>query len=196
MLQGLTREIPVLLQGFTREKIDIISGLGCEKPCESLYYLGGGVPYLNTLSRTIPYLNTLSRTIPYLNIINRFLPYLNTLIRIIPYLKTLRRTIPYLNILNRTIPYLNRLIRTIPYLNTLQPAANQVRVFLHPSRQPIRIEYYVTRELSARVEVPSRLSARVGSLEPILMHRDLNPPPPDLLTHILLIIEFVCLNLQ
>ena len=38
-------------------------------------------------------------------------------------------------------------------------------------RQPIRIEcyltrveYYVTRELSARAEVPSRLSARVGLL--------------------------------
>ena len=40
--EGFTREIPVLLQGFTREKIDIIRGLGCEKPCESLYYLGGG----------------------------------------------------------------------------------------------------------------------------------------------------------
>ena len=38
--QGFTREIPVLLRGFTREKIDIILGLGCEKPCESLYYLG------------------------------------------------------------------------------------------------------------------------------------------------------------
>ena len=37
-----TREIPVLLQRFTRKKIDIILGLGCEKPCESLYYLGGG----------------------------------------------------------------------------------------------------------------------------------------------------------
>ena len=31
-------------------------------------------------------------------------------------------------------------------------------------RQLIRMEDYVTRELSARVEVPSRLSARVGSL--------------------------------
>ena len=40
--EGFTREIPVLLQGFTREKIDIILGLECEKPCESLYYFGGG----------------------------------------------------------------------------------------------------------------------------------------------------------
>ena len=39
--EGFTREIPVLLQGFNREKIDIFLGLGCEKPCETLYYLGG-----------------------------------------------------------------------------------------------------------------------------------------------------------
>ena len=98
--EGFTRQIPVLLQGFTLEKIDIILRFGCEKPCESLYYLGGGgFPYLNTITRTIPYLNTLNRTIPYLN--------------------TLTRTIPYLNTLNRTIPYLNTLTRTIPYLNTL-----------------------------------------------------------------------------
>ena len=64
--EGFTREKPVLLQGFTRETIDIILGWGCGKPCESLYYLGGN-PYLNTLTRTIPYLNTLTRTIPYLN---------------------------------------------------------------------------------------------------------------------------------
>ena len=53
--EGFTREKPVLLQGFTRENIDIILGLGCEKPCESLYYLGG-FPYLNTITRTIPIL--------------------------------------------------------------------------------------------------------------------------------------------
>ena len=96
--EGFTREIPVVLQGFTRGKIDIILGLGCEKPCESLYYLGS-ISYLNTLTRTIPYLNTLSRAIPYLN--------------------TLSRTLPYLNTLSRTIPYLNSLSRTIPYPNTL-----------------------------------------------------------------------------
>ena len=47
-------------------------------------------------------------------------------------------------------------------------AANQNRVLRHPSRQPIRIEYYVTRvvirQLLARPEVPFRLSARVGLL--------------------------------
>ena len=43
-------------------------------------------------------------------------------------------------------------------------SANQNRVLRHPTRQPIRIENYVTRELSARVEHPSRLWARVGSL--------------------------------
>ena len=86
--EGFTREIPVLLQGFTREKIDIILGLGCEKPCESLYYLGG-IPYRNTLTCTIPYLNTLTQTIPYLNTLIRTIPQLNTLSRTIPYLNTL-----------------------------------------------------------------------------------------------------------
>ena len=43
-------------------------------------------------------------------------------------------------------------------------SANQNRVLRHPSRQPIRIEYYVTRELSARLEDPFRLSASLGSL--------------------------------
>ena len=62
------------------------------------------------------------------------------------------------------MPYLITLSRTIPYLNTLQSTANQLRVLRHPSRQPIRIEYYVTRELSARVEDLTRLSAQVGSL--------------------------------
>ena len=66
--------------------------------------------------------------------------------------------------------------QSIPYLNTLQSAASQIRVLRNTSRQQIRIEYYVKRELSARVEVPSRLSARVGSLLPILIHRDIHPP--------------------
>ena len=104
--EGFTREIPVLPQGFTREKIDIILGLGCEKPCESLYYLrGGGFHYLDTITRTIPYFNTLTRTIPYLNTLNQTIPYLNTLHRTIPYLNTLNRTIPYLNTLPKyTLP--------------------------------------------------------------------------------------------
>ena len=76
-----------------------------------------------------------------------------------------------------TIPYLNTLNRTIPYLNTLPSATGQFHELRQASRQPIRIEhertlqtgqpirieYYVTGELSARVEVPSPLSARVGS---------------------------------
>ena len=33
----------------------------------------------------------------------------------------------------------------------------------HPSGQAIRLEYYVTRELSARVQDPSSLSAALGS---------------------------------
>ena len=107
---------------------------------------------------------------------SRNIPYLNTLNRTIPYLNTLTRTIPYFNTLSRTIPSLKTLNRTIPYLNTLPLAANQIRVLRHPSRQPIRIEYYVTRELSATVEAPSRLSARLGWLKPILIHRVFNPP--------------------
>ena len=49
--------------------------------------------------------------------------------------------------MSRTIPYLNMRIVN-PNLN---PNLNQIRVLRHPSRQPIRIEYYVTRELSAVV---------------------------------------------
>ena len=71
------------------------------------------------------------------------------------------RTIPNLNTLSGTITHLNTLSRTNPYPNTLQSAANQTRVSRNPSRQPIRIEYYVTRELSATIEDPSRLSARL-----------------------------------
>ena len=102
------------------------------------------------------------RTIRYLNTLNRTIPYLKTLGRNEPYLNTLGRTIPYLNTLGRTIPYLSTLSRTIPYPNTLPSATNHVRVLRHPSRQSIRIQRYVTREFSARVEVPSRLSAGFG----------------------------------
>ena len=63
---------------------------------------------------------------------------------------------PYPHTLKRTIPYLNTLNRTIPYLNTLNPLLR----LANSSRQPIRIEHYVTRELLARVEAPSRLSAQ------------------------------------
>ena len=122
----------------------------------------------------IPYINT---CITYLNTFTRLLaPNLNTCIA---HLNTLTRlSAPYLN---TCIAYLNTLTRlSAPFLNTLptrlgcrQPiriehprlsATNQNRVLRNPSRQPIKIEHYVTRELSARPEDPSRLSARVGSL--------------------------------
>ena len=130
------------------------------------------IPYLNKLSRTISYLNSLSRTIPYLNTLTQTKPYRNTLTRTIPYLNILCRTVLYLNTLSRTIPYLNALSRTIPYLNTLPSTAKKLR-------QPTRNDSYVTRDLSARVEVPSGFSARVGPLKPILIHRELHPPPSD-----------------
>ena len=71
-------------------------------------------------------------------------------------------------------------------------AANQNRVLRHPSGQPIRIEHYVTRDVSARVEVPFRLSARVGSLKPILIHGDLHPPPPP---HLICSLFYYCSHL-
>ena len=55
--------------------------------------------------------------------------------------------------------------------NPSTSSAKQNRLLRNPSRQPIRIEhyvnrveYYATRELSARLEDPSWLSARVGLL--------------------------------
>ena len=74
------------------------------------------------------------------------------------------RSIPYLNTLSQTIPDPNTLSRTIPYFNTLPSAANQIRVLRQPSRQPIRIEYYVTRELPGGFENPPRLPAPLGAL--------------------------------
>ena len=88
---------------------------------------------------------------------------------------------PYLNTLSTRLGSTlgsrqNRVLRhpsrqPIRIENPSTSSANQNLVLRHPSRQPIRIEhyvtrvvYYVTRELSARVEEPSRLSARVGSL--------------------------------
>ena len=62
-------------------------------------------------------------------------------------------------------------------------ATNQIQVIRHPSRHPIRIEPFNTRELSARVQEPSRLSAFLGSLKPILKHRIFHPlPPPHLIS--------------
>ena len=121
------------------------------KPYKSLYYLVTLLisipcrltkPYRDTLSRAIPYLKILNRTIPYLNTMSRTKPYLNTLSWIIAYLKTL-----------------SRIYSRIPL-----SAANKIQVLRHPSRQPFSIECHVIRELSARVEVRSGLSARVGLL--------------------------------
>ena len=95
--------------------------------------------------------------------------------------------------------HLNTLSRlSDPYVKTL-PSRQPIRTI----RQPIRIEYYVTRvvsqsessitlpkntrELSARVEDPSRLWARVSSLQPILIHEGLPPPCAAQLTLLLLV---------
>ena len=62
--------------------------------------------------------------------------------------------------------------------------------------QPIRIEYYVTRDPTARVEVPSRLSARVSSTKSISIHKDLHPP--HLISSLLnyfTIVEFILTSL-
>ena len=99
-----------------------------------------------------------------------------------------RLSAPYLN---TCIPYLNTLTQlpfSAPYLNTLptrlgstlgsrQPiriehprlsATNQNRVLRHPSRQPIRIEYYITRVVitspeSFRLGVKTLLGSRLES---------------------------------
>ena len=62
--------------------------------------------------------------------------------------------------------YLSQYRDSAPYLNTLNrndSAANENRALSH-------------RELSARVQDPSRLSAGVGSLLLILIHEGLQPP--------------------
>ena len=52
--------------------------------------------------------------------------------------------------------------RTEPYLNTLQSATNQNRVLRRPSRQPIRIEYYVNRVVSqSELSIMSPESSRL-----------------------------------
>ena len=147
------------------------------------------IAYLNTLSRlhilihellilihcpTIPYLNTLSRTIPYLNTLSRTIPYLNTLSRTHPACAENRKNVSSQSESSTKKPFnfvsQSESCFTSPELSANQnrvlhhSAANQIRVLRNTSRQPIRIRYYVTRELSARVEVPSRLSDRVGSL--------------------------------
>ena len=89
----------------------------------------------------------------------------------------------------------------ITYLNTLSrlSAPN----LADSSRQPIRVEYYVTRvvsqsessitspESSRRLEDPSRLSARVGSLQPILIYRVFHPPPHLISSHFYYLKQYV-----
>ena len=99
------------------------------------------VPYLSTC---ITYLNALTRlSDPYLN---KCITYLNTLSRLsAPYLNT---CITYLSTLSRlSVQYLNTLLTRQPIRieNPRLSAANQNRVLGHSSRQPIRIEHYITR---------------------------------------------------
>ena len=119
------------------------------------------IPRLNTLTRTLTYLNTLSRILSNFGISSR------QPIRIEYYLTRV------VNQSESSITSLGN--QSNSSITSPESSANQNRVLRHsaanqnqllrlPSRQPIRNEYYVTRELSDRVEVPSRLSARVGSL--------------------------------
>ena len=130
--------------------------------CLSQYmhpFLNTRITCLDTLIRLsapcIAYLNTLSR----LHILIDELPILIHR-PTIPYPNTLSWTIPYLNILNRTIPYLNTITRTIPYFTTL------IRIhsdFGNSSRQPIRLEYYVTRVVSRSESSVTSLGSQSNS---------------------------------
>ena len=117
--------------------------------------------YIITLSRTIPYLNTLSRTIPYVKTLSRTITYLNTSSRTqCPKPENCRLQIRLEHERPSYSVNQSESGKEIPSISS----ANQNRVLRHPGRQPIRREYYVTRELSAWLEVLFRLSARVGSL--------------------------------
>ena len=92
------------------------------------------------------------------------------------------RSIPYVNTLpNYTLSaYIAELYsillhcRWLSAVNQIRApktsSANQNRAKRDSSFQPIRIEYFVTRQLSARVEVPSRLAVAFNT-------RALHPPP-------------------
>ena len=120
------------------------------------------IPYLYTLRRAIAYAYTLQNANAYLNTCN---PYLNTCVT---YLNTLTRR----SALGSISSYIEPTRLVSPARSTRKPSvlgsqsestitspessANQNRVLRHPSRQPIRsehyvtrVEYYVTRELSA-----------------------------------------------
>ena len=145
------------------------------------------------MSRTLPYLDTLSRTTPYLNTLSRTILYIDTLSRTTPYLNTLSRTIRYIDTLSRTTPYLNTLSRTIPYLNTLgkNPNLDQNQILVgsqseSSTKNPKTSSANQKREsqcrkkiqtLSAKVGDPSRFSAPLCSLLPILTHGGSTTPP-------------------
>ena len=126
-------------------------------------------PYLFTLNRTTIYALPkayLYTCIPYLNTCNA---YLNTLIQL---------SASYLNTFNPILVHWLGFRLSATYLNTL------------PTRQPSRIEHYVTRvecyvtrELSVRVEVPSRLESARYSLS---YYIGTSTPLPDQLTLLLL----------
>ena len=78
----------------------------------------------------------------------------------------------------RALPYLNTLANYTLSYNIVVGSRQPIKLEHQKLRQPIRIEYYVTGELSATMEVPSGLSARVSSLQPISIHGALQPPPP------------------
>ena len=128
------------------------------------------IPYLNTLSRTIPYAYTLPNAIAYLNTCIPILihAYLNTLSRLHILIhcrlgsqskSNTRETSA--NNQNRTpsATNQNREPSTLgsqseSSITSPESSVNQNRALRQPSR------HYVTRELSDRVEDPSRLSAR------------------------------------
>ena len=114
--------------------------------------------------------------------------------------------IPYLYTLSRTVPSLNRLSRTLHYVNTLTKNANLTQnQFLVGSQsepstkkskphQPIKIEYYVTQKHPRALSCGGGLfSALDSSRLAIAYLNTLGPPPPlsppDLLTHILLLLR-------
>ena len=85
----------------------------------------------------------------------------------IPYLNT---CIAYLNTLSRLSALADSSRLSAPYLNTLptRQHSRQNRVLRHQSRQPIRIEYYVTRVVitspeSSRLGVKTLLGSRLES---------------------------------
>ena len=100
----------------------------------------------------------------------------NESIKPTPYLYTLRSPITYTNTLPITNPHLKTSPNTVGFRPKLKSSRQPIRIdhenalnFLNQSESSIATPKN-TRELSARVEVTSRLWAQVGSLWPILIH--------------------------